>query len=229
MSATPPATTPATACTRPDVDVSGDSDGDLEGGGVRVAHGDLDGDGDEDRAGDGAGAGEGARDGADAGFGGVVDGYAPVSVALRARLPSMRILRQKVGVRACAKTSSLPTSLRPPSPSVSPSSTVADPLIERGRRWLRAAAARERGAERTRALCAFGCLGDPAYTVGSARSECGGDESRVPPACTPAYGRIRHTALDVDPHSRALLEAKVEVENARWGTRMRLTPRMWGQ
>ncbi|KAJ7861341.1 hypothetical protein B0H13DRAFT_1114642 [Mycena leptocephala] len=67
MSATPPSMTPATARTRPDVDVSEGSDRDLEGRGVRVAHGDLDGgDGDGgDGAGDGRG-GEGARDGAGA-------------------------------------------------------------------------------------------------------------------------------------------------------------------
>ncbi|KAJ7810409.1 hypothetical protein B0H13DRAFT_2476612 [Mycena leptocephala] len=53
----------------------------------------------------------------------------------------------------------------------------------------------------------------PAYTVGSARSECGDKIRR--PSCAPAYGWIRHIALGADAHSRVLLEAKMEVENAR--------------
>jgi hypothetical protein len=72
----------------------------------------------------------------------------------------------------------------------------------------------------------------PAYTVGSARSELRRiRKTEGNPRCAPAYGWIRYTALgaDADVYSRTPLEAKVEMKNVRGGTRMRLTPRMWGQ
>ncbi|KAJ7904085.1 hypothetical protein B0H13DRAFT_2511048, partial [Mycena leptocephala] len=130
-----------------------------------------------------------------------VDGCAPVSVALRditipntsARLPSMRILLRKQAPRSSATDSGF-------EPLQYANVREVDVGLEAG--WCEIApTAQSASAE------------GPACAVGSARSELRRIWTQSAPASASAYGWIRHTALGVDAHSRALLE--MQMENAR--------------
>ncbi|KAJ7850246.1 hypothetical protein B0H13DRAFT_2360795 [Mycena leptocephala] len=108
-----------------------------------------------------------------------------------------------LGVRAQANASSLPASLRPPS------------------HWSRLPRDRARLTVASSRCSTQTC----ATSVWILRWGCGWIKLRAHYAFSYLGG---HTALGADAHSRALLEAKMEAENARGGTRMRLTPTMCG-
>ncbi|KAJ7854232.1 hypothetical protein B0H13DRAFT_2579114 [Mycena leptocephala] len=146
-------------------------------------------------------------------------------------LPSMDILLRKVGVRACANTSSLPASLL----------LIGLAFLDRDRQWLRAAAVRERARRRCGYCggCGWSELPPTAHSASSkgpaysTRPELRRmwTQIRAGTLDVPQHAHriwIRHTALGAHAYSRAVGGGKdAGVTCIKYGriARMRLTPR----